>query len=195
MGSTLAVCCALGACTQGASHIPVPRRWVGADTGAVMDRVGEEYVKLVLAMGTHDPDYVDAYYGPPEWRTAAEREKPPVEVIQSRAAALVTMLGDAPPSDADSLGRLRHGYLGKQLASLDARARMLRGERLPFDEESRALYDAVAPTHDSTHFQRVLDQLEDVLPGDGPLTDRYDAFRQRFVIPPERLVPSCCQPA
>ena len=32
----------------------------------------ERYVKLVLALGQHDADYVDAYYGPPEWRKEAE---------------------------------------------------------------------------------------------------------------------------
>ena len=33
-----------------------------------MNELGERYVRLVLAMGQHDPDYVDAYYGPPAWR-------------------------------------------------------------------------------------------------------------------------------
>ena len=37
-------------------------------TSTVMDRVAESYVRLVLAVGQHDPDYVDAYYGPPAWK-------------------------------------------------------------------------------------------------------------------------------
>ena len=41
-----------------------------------MDRVAEGYVKLVLAMGAHDADYVDAYYGPSEWKTEAAAAKP-----------------------------------------------------------------------------------------------------------------------
>ena len=36
------------------------------------------YVKLVLAMGEHDTDYVDAYYGPAEWKDAAAKEKKPL---------------------------------------------------------------------------------------------------------------------
>ena len=36
-----------------------------------MQALAEQYVKLVLAVGQHDADYVDAFYGPPEWRTAA----------------------------------------------------------------------------------------------------------------------------
>ena len=34
--------------------------------------VAEQYVKLVLAVGQHDGDYVDAFYRPPEWRKEAE---------------------------------------------------------------------------------------------------------------------------
>src|SRR5258705_2038469 len=64
---------------------------------------------------------------------------------------------------------------------------MLTGTKLRFDEESRALYDAVAPTHTEADFAGVLQQLEANLPGAGPLIDRYDRFRSRFVVPRERL--------
>ena len=40
-----------------------------------MDAVAEKYAHLVLALGQHDPDYVDAFYGPAEWKADAEREK------------------------------------------------------------------------------------------------------------------------
>ena len=35
-------------------------------------------MKLVLAVGQHDADYVDAFYGPPEWRKEAEAAKKPL---------------------------------------------------------------------------------------------------------------------
>jgi hypothetical protein len=60
-------------------------------------------------------------------------------------------------------------------------------ERLSFDEESKALYDAVAPTLPESHFKQILDQLDRRFPGSGPLMSRYDAFRRAFVIPRERL--------
>jgi hypothetical protein len=40
-----------------------------------MNAVAERYVHLVLALGQHDPDYVDAFYGPTEWKAQAENEK------------------------------------------------------------------------------------------------------------------------
>ena len=33
-----------------------------------MNTIAEAYVKLVLKIGQHDADYVDAYYGPEEWK-------------------------------------------------------------------------------------------------------------------------------
>ncbi len=43
----------------------------------------------------------------------------------------------------------------------------MQGKRLTFDEESRALFDAGAPTQTEADFEAVLKQLEARLPGDG----------------------------
>jgi hypothetical protein len=32
---------------------------------AQLDPIAERYVRLALALGEHDEDYVDAYFGPP----------------------------------------------------------------------------------------------------------------------------------
>ena len=64
---------------------------------------------------------------------------------------------------------------------------MLAGKKLSFDEESKALYDAVAPALDAAHFQRILDRLETAVPGEGTIAERIEAFRQGFVIPKDRL--------
>jgi hypothetical protein len=64
---------------------------------------------------------------------------------------------------------------------------MLTGTRLRFDEESKALYDAVAPKHTAADFEQVLSELGKKLPGSGPLIERYDAFRSNFVVPKDRL--------
>ena len=89
--------------------------------------------------------------------------------------------------DGAELERLRHDYLGRQLEALEARVRMLSGTKLTFDEESKALYDAVAPEHPASYFNEVLRELEPLLPGSGSLIDRYDRFRNDFVIPTDRL--------
>lgn len=57
-------------------------------TGDPLKPVAERYVKLVLAVGQHDGDYVDAFYGPAEWRTEAEASKLPLATIDQQAADL-----------------------------------------------------------------------------------------------------------
>src|SRR5918994_151162 len=59
------------------SSWPHSRVFVAAQAHT-MDKLAEQYVKLVLAMGQHDADYVDAFYGPAEWRTQAEAAKRPL---------------------------------------------------------------------------------------------------------------------
>ena len=149
-----------------------------------MNSTAEQYVRLVLAVGQHDPDYVDAYYGPPEWKPGDT--KTALDVLSSRAALLREELSRI-PVPTEEMERLRHAYLSTQLASLAARVRMLQGDRLSFDDESRALYDAAAPVLPESHFQQVLDSLEKRFPGSGPLVSRYEAFRRAFVIPKDKL--------
>jgi hypothetical protein len=151
-----------------------------------MAKIAREYVRLVLAMGQHDKDYVDAYYGPAELKKEAESANLTLEAIGAGVASLQSQVVRVPPG-ADEIGRLRHQYLEKQLAAMGARVRMLKGERLSFDDESRALYDAVAPAYPEAHFQEVLDRLEKRFPGSGSLVTRYDAWRRPFLIPREKL--------
>jgi hypothetical protein len=175
------------ACAVALAAAPVPDQTTRSAVNAKnIDAMAEEYVKLVLAMGQHDTDYVDAYYGPPEWKRAADAAKLGLDAIAARAAVLGETLGQV-PSDGDELERLRHEYLQRQLSAVSARIRMLRGERLTFDEESKALYDAVAPTLPESHFQDVLAKLEKRFPGQDPLVGRYEAYRRAFVIPAARL--------
>jgi len=164
-----------------------------------MNEIAERYVKLVLDMGQHDPAYVDSYYGPPEWKAEAEKAKRRLADIDADAQRLIDASNGETVSAAAStttgadrdqlaeLVRLRHEYLRRQLEALRARVRMLSGAKLSFDEESQALYDAVAPTHPESYFQAMLDDLERRLPGKGPLIDRAEAFRKQFVVPRDRL--------
>ena len=151
-----------------------------------MNVVAENYVKLVLALGRHDADYVDAYYGPAEWKRDAESAKVPLDHIRSKARSLLQDLSQVGAAK-DEIGRLRQRYLERQLSALEARVRMLQGERLSFDAESKALYDAVAPTHPESYFQKILDRLDKLFSGTGPIVDRYDAYRRQFVIPSSKL--------
>ena len=152
-----------------------------------MDEIAESFVKLVLAVGQHDADYVDAYFGPEEWQLEARESALTLDEIRQRAVDAREALLSLAPAFDDNLGVARHLFMRKSLESLIARVDLLSGLPLTFDQESAALYDAVAPTHSAEHFQGVLGRLEERLPGEGTILERFDAFRQSFVIPPESL--------
>ena len=154
-----------------------------------MNDIAPAYVKLVLAVGQHDKDYIDAFYGPAEWKREAEASKRPLPEIASEASALIARL-EAIPEPADEMLRLRRAYLTRQLRALSTRVAMLGGKLLSFDEESRQLYDAVAPVNTEEHFRQVRDELDRALPGRGgsaTLLERYEAFRKDFTIPRDRV--------
>jgi hypothetical protein len=180
--SLIALCSSLVAAstTGGATPSPTPAAAVTS-----VNKIAEAYVKLVLAMGQHDPDYVDAYYGPPEWKEQSEHKKP-LDAIAVEAIRLRDQLAKIAEL-ADEMEQLRRRYISKQLSALEARVRVLNGERLKFDEESQVLYDAIAPTFPETHFQEILAKLEPKLPGEGSLLQRYENWRRAFVIPKEKL--------
>ncbi|HXI03504.1 MAG TPA: hypothetical protein VNI57_10045 [Candidatus Saccharimonadales bacterium] len=152
-----------------------------------MDPVAEGYVKLVLAVGRHDPRYVDAYYGPGLLKEAVDAEKPSLAVIRERAVELQEALPVPSALGPDKLLQLRRDYLRTQLDSLIAYVDILGGKKMTFDEESKALYDAVAPHFPDEHFEAIAGELDTLLPGKGSVADRYHAFRDRFVIPKDKL--------
>src|SRR6059058_2159786 len=154
-------------------------------TATSLNKIAEAYVKLVLALGQHDPDYVDAYYGPPEWKQQLQGKKP-LDSLALEANRLRDQLAKI-STPAYEMERLRLAYLTNQLSAFEARVRILKGERLKFDEESQALYDAVAPRFLETHFQEILAKLESKLPGEGTLLRRYENWRRAFVIPKDKL--------
>src|SRR5689334_3393850 len=79
-----------------------------AHAQSALDAAAETYVKLALAAGVHDGDYVDAYYGPAEWRTAAETAKVPLADVRAKVAALDADLARVNATGFDALTKHRH---------------------------------------------------------------------------------------
>ncbi len=148
-----------------------------------LDSIAERYVRLVLAAGVHDEDYVDAYYGPKEWKEEAQKQKLPLTEIRDRAESVLKELSSL-KMPAQEMERLRYEYLKKQLESLHAFADLRLGKKYSFDQESKALYDAVSPHFPEEHFATALQSLDALLPGKGTIQERYDALRKDFIIPP-----------
>ncbi len=173
-GSAL-VAAAIAACAAG-TPAPPP----------TMNDIAERYVKLALAVGEHDGDFVDAYYGDPSWKPAGGK-RPLAEVLTDARSTRVDLHHLTPPADADAMVRLRFVFLDRQLAAVEARLEMLSGTKFLFDEETQRLYDAEAPRTSKAELTEVLDGLDRLLPGRGALADRYAMLRNDYVIPREKL--------
>ena len=148
-----------------------------------LNNLAQSYVHLVLAIGQHDSGYVDAYYGPAEWKEQAQ--KLPLEQVLAMANILVAQFEKCPPAAGGEV--LRQQLLGLHIRAAHAYVRKLMGETMTFDEESLALYDAVSPAVTEAQLDGVLAELSDLLPGEGALNTRMSAFTQAFAIPRDRL--------
>jgi hypothetical protein len=155
-----------------------------------MNSIAEKYVKLVLRTGQHDPDYVDAYYGPEEWKPAKEvtpGDSADIQDLYNETGALLDSLDGLSKLKSDDMLTLRYRYLYKQLLAVQGKLFMLAGGKFSFDEEAKVLYDAKPPVYNEDHFKAILNELNKALPGNGSISERLDAYKQAFVIPVEKL--------
>jgi hypothetical protein len=148
-----------------------------------LNTFASSYTKLVLAVGQHDAEYVDAYYGPPEWQTEAKALNKSLPTILQEALSLQTELNQINSSNDEIILQLRHQYLQKQLSSLIARAEVLNGKKLSFDEEAKAYYDVEPPSFREEHFQKLVAELNSLIPGSGSVPDRMETYRKQYTIP------------
>jgi hypothetical protein len=165
--------------------LATPARAADETTATGLDALAEQYVRLILAIGEHDPDFVDAYYGPPQWREDAREHKRSVAALAEDAHHLAGVLDETRAADEES--ELRRRALVEQLASIRTRLEILGGRRLPFDEEARRIYGVAPPHHDDEFYRAIHRQLDALLPGQGPLGERMKAFKAKFVVSPARL--------
>jgi hypothetical protein len=164
---------------------------IQSDLELKMNSIAEDYVKLVLNIGQYDADFVDAYYGPEEWRSGLKTDltfdSTAYTVLSTQTDELLNELESLGEYKADELETLRFRYLYKQLLACKTKIFMLNGVLLPFDEETKALYDASAPTHNDEFFQSAIAELDKILPGKGDVAKRLNDFKMKFVIPTDKL--------
>jgi hypothetical protein len=144
-----------------------------------MKSIAERYVKLILAVGQHDPNYVDAYYGPPEW-------KPTEKQALASLATEASVLGDAIAAQVGG-DVYRQNYLLVQTRAALSRIRILQGEKFSFDREAQMLYEVEPPAVSLAELETSRETVAKALPGPGTLEERYAKFDARFNIPADRV--------
>jgi hypothetical protein len=127
--------------------------------------LAEQYLELCLRLGRHIDGLVDAYYGPQEIadRIDAEELRDPAALVE----------------DAGSLlGSVDDSWLGAQLVGLETVARKLAGEEIGYEDEVERCYGVRPEWTPEDEFEAAHRELEEILPGDGPLAERYQAWRE-----------------
>jgi hypothetical protein len=177
--SLLASGCATTATPTLTPASSVPVRTVSDIAGA--------YIRLTLEAGTHEAEYVDAYYGPADLQAAAKTNPRSLADLVADASALTVVVDSALPKIAGETERRRALALRGMLIAADTRLQMLQGTKFSFDDEARGQFATVPDLKPLSHYDPVLASLEKLIPGEGELAGRVDAFNERYVIPNDRL--------
>ncbi len=171
----------LAACASG------PDAGQSAEVEAALGGRAEEYVRLVLEIGQHEDGYIDAYFGPPEWLAAAEAGSRDLEDLSRAASTLIRDLEAIDVARADPMLGQRRQYLLAHVSAAALRLRMIGGDRPAFADEAHGLFGIRPEIRPLDSYRPVLEQMEALLPGAGPLAPRAAAFRAQFVIPRDRV--------
>jgi hypothetical protein len=148
------------------------------ETGLITD-----YLTLGLRLGRHVDGLVDAYFGPPDLarRVAEEPLREPAALADDARRLLADL-------DADTaLEPNRRHFLAAQARGLRTTATKLAGEPIGYADEVEASYGVRPTMAPEDEFAEAHRRLDEVLPGSGPLAERYGAWREAQAVPPDVL--------
>jgi len=144
----------------------------------------ERYLELGLRLGRHVDGLVDAYFGPPELQARVNAEEPrPAPSLVADADALLAELREDCELDAT-----RRAWLDDQLSAVATYARVLAGEELAYADEVERCFGVRPHRVPESTFQAAHAALDELLPGEGPLVERYEAWRGAQLVPVESML-------
>jgi len=164
--------------TMGAKRAPEP-----------LDAIARDYVHLSLEAGEREEGYVDAYYGPASWAAEAKAHPRDIATLRKDARALTKRLDAVRPASLNPDGRRRRLFLAAQLKAAETRLAMIAGSRPAFMDEAEGLFGIRPALKPLEAYDPVLARIAAIVPGDGPLWQRVDAYQNRHVVPADRLEP------
>jgi len=153
-----------------------------------LDQLAVKYVRLGLYIGQYDADFVDAYYGPDSLKPVASKPMQfPKDSLLGAVDGLAAELSSTMRNtDSDTI-RTRANWILNQLVAFGRRIKIFSGEYASFDEESKELFGVAAPSYPEPHYLGLVAKLDSLLPGSGPINNRFQALANRFIIPKNKL--------
>ena len=153
----------------------------------------EDYLTLGLRLGRHIEGMVDAYYGPPALARAIEAEPvvTPAVLLASARELLADLESgavlDPDVGPEDSTAPARRHWMAAQVRGLATTAAKLAGEPIGYADEVEACYGVRPSRVDEEALVEAHRQLDEVLPGSGPLAERLVTWRETHAVPVDLL--------
>jgi len=144
----------------------------------------DRYLEVGLRLGRHLEGLVDAYFGPVD--LAARVDAEPLRELPALVTDVRGLVADLDAGDGD-LEPARRRWLRAQAAGLHTAARQLAGEEVAFLDEVERCYGVRPSFVDHDVLADAHRRLDAVLPGSGPLAERYDAWRTTHLMTREQL--------
>ena len=176
-----------GAGATGVAALDVRRTTADA---AALDAIAASYIRLSLEIGTHEPGYIDAYYGPTEIKAAAEAAPRDKAALLAATRALMAEADRIARRLSDPHAKRRAAFLRAQLRAAETRLMMMTGTRFAFVDEAERLFGVRPQLKPLADYDAELAKIDALVPGDGPLADRVEAYLDAFTIPKDRLKPT-----
>ena len=148
-----------------------------------VDTLAERYVRVALQLAQHDPSLVEAW-------TGSESLKPgprvPVAELSTELDALAGLIAARGSDISASDEYARVHYLSGQVRALRFSADRLLGRSTTIDEQLSEEFGLTVTPLDTAAAGVVRAELDRVLPGVGPISDRLSALRTRTTVPSDR---------
>jgi hypothetical protein len=148
------------------------------------DPIAHDYLLLVLRLDQHLPGLIDGYFGPADLKARSDIEEliPAKRLVDDAAALLDRIATDVPEID-------RRDWLTAQTIALRTQAEALAGHGLPYLDHVERCFAWRPARRDDAVFDAAAAEIGRLLPGDDPLADRLAAWDDRFIVPPDRVLP------
>jgi hypothetical protein len=161
-----------------------------------IEQLSDGFLRLSLEAGTHEDGYVDAYFGPADLQAAARantRDRAQLATDARGAIGRIDRLLAQPAvtGNDSSLYSTRRRLIALRglYVAAETRLKMMGGEKFSFGNEAQGLFATRPQLEPLSHYDAILARLDQLVPGEGTLAARVDAFNDRYVIPTDRLRP------
>ena len=143
----------------------------------------KNYVLLAFGIEAHIPGYVDAYFGPEEWRTASQEKGAQSLLDLKENADRLAQEIDA-SSDLETTRKI---CLTSQVKAMQTNLSLLRGKKISLADETEALYGVRPEWVDESNFHKAHRLLDELLSPGGILVERMTNHKKILEVPVEKI--------